>query len=115
VSATVQAGHTPQEVLAALSTEIKALRDAPPSADELERVKRNLRASLFAQLENVGGLGGKADQLNEFEMRAGDPGQFTPQLETVLAVTPQDVQKVAQKFLTDESRVSITVLPEGGK
>jgi len=115
VSATVQAGHTPQEVLAALSTEIKALRDAPPSADELERVKRNLRASLFAQLENVGGFGGKADQLNEFEMRAGDPGQFTPQLETVLAVTPQDVQKVAQKFLTDESRVSITVLPEGGK
>jgi len=115
VSATVQAGHTPQEVLAALSTEIKALRDAPPSADELERVKRNLRASLFAQLENVGGFGGKADQLNEFEMRAGDTGQFTPQLETVLAVTPQDVQKVAQKFLTDESRVSITVLPEGGK
>jgi zinc protease len=115
VSATVQAGHTPQEVLTALATEIKALRDAPPSADELERVKRNLRASLFAQLENVGGFGGKADQLNDFEMRAGDPGQFTPQLEKVLAVTPADVQKTAQKFLTDESRVSITVLPEGGK
>jgi zinc protease len=115
VSATVQAGHTPQEVLTALAAEIKALRDAPPSVDELERVKRNLRAALFAQLENVGGFGGKADQLNDFEMRAGDPGQFTPQLEKVLAVTPADVQKTAQKFLTDESRVSITVLPEGGK
>jgi predicted Zn-dependent peptidase len=33
----------------------------------------------------------------------------------VLAVTPQDVQKVAQKYLTDESRVAITVLPEGEK
>jgi zinc protease len=115
VTATVQAGHKPEEVTAALAAEIKALRDAPPTEDELSRVKRNLRASLFAQLENVGGFGGKADLLNEFELRAKDPGQFSVELEKVLAVTPQDVQKAAQKYLTDESRVTITVLPEGGK
>ena len=115
VTATVQAGHKPEEVLAALAAQIKALRDTPPTDDELSRVKRNLRASLFAQLENVGGFGGKADLLNDFELRGRDPGQFTPHLEKVLAVTPQDVQKAAQKYLTDESRVSITVLPEGEK
>jgi zinc protease len=115
VTATVQAGHKPEEVTAALAAEIKALRDTPPSDDELSRVKRNLRASLFAQLENVGGFGGKADLLNEFELRAKDPGQFSVQLEKVLAVTPQDVQKAAEKYLTDEARVTITVLPEGGK
>jgi zinc protease len=115
VTATVQAGHNPDEVLAALAAQIKALRDAPPSDEELSRVKRNLRASLFAQLENVGGFGGKADQLNEFEFRAKDPGQFTPQLEKVLAVTPEEVQNAARKYLGDEHRVSITVLPEGAK
>jgi zinc protease len=114
VTATVQAGHTPEEVQNALTREIKALRDAPPSEEELTRVKRNLRASLFAQLENVGGFGGKADVLNDFEFRAGDPGQFTPYLEKVLSVTPQDVQAAAKKYLAEEHRVTVTVLPQGG-
>lgn len=114
VTATVQAGHTPEEVQNALAQEVRALRDAPPSDEELERVKRNLRASLFAQLENVGGFGGKADVLNDFEFRAGDPGQFTPYLEKVLAATPQDVQAAAKKYLADEHRATVTVLPQEG-
>jgi zinc protease len=112
ITATVQAGHTPEEVAAALSDEIRRLRDAPAAPDELERAKRNVKAGLFSQLENVGGFGGKADQLNYYEMFAGDPGAFSKQLERTLAVTPEDVQKAAQTFLKDEQRVVITVLPE---
>jgi zinc protease len=112
ITATVQAGHEPEEVLAALTEEVKRLRDAPPSADELERAKRNLKAGLFAQLENVGGFGGKADQLNYYEMWAHDPGAFTRNLEAQLAVSPDQVQKLAQDYLQDEQRVVITVLPE---
>ena len=112
VAATVQAGHTPEEVLAALTDEIKRLRDAPPPEEELERARRNIRAGLFSQLENVGGFGGKADQLNYYELWAGDPGRFTGNLERVMEVTPADVQKLAQEFLRDEQRVVITVLPE---
>jgi len=112
ITATVQAGHTPEEVVQALDAEIRALRDAPPSPDELERAKRNLRSSLFAQLENVGGFGGKADQLNYYEMFAGDPAAFSRQLEAVLAVEPGQVQELARRYLRDEARVVITVLPE---
>ncbi|MGE5048993.1 MAG: M16 family metallopeptidase [Deltaproteobacteria bacterium] len=112
ITATVQAGHAPEEVLAALTDEVKRLRDGPPSPDELERAKRNLKAGLFAQLENVGGFGGKADQLNYYEMWAQDPGAFTKNLEAQLAVTPDQVQKLAQEYLKDEQRVVITVLPE---
>ncbi len=112
ITATVQAGHTPDEVLAALDGEIRRLREAPPAADELQRASRNLEAGLFAQLENVGGFGGKADQLNYYEMFAGDPAAFSSQLQRVLAVTAEDVQKAAQAFLRDEQRVVITVLPE---
>jgi zinc protease len=108
----VQAGHTPEEVLAALDGEIRRLREAGPAPDELQRASRNLEAGLFAQLENVGGFGGKADQLNYYEMFAGDPAAFSKQLQRVLAVTADDVQKAAQAFLRDEQRVVITVLPE---
>jgi zinc protease len=112
ITATAQAGHAPEEVLAALTDEVKRLRDAPPSPEELERAKRNLKAGLFAQLENVGGFGGKADQLNYYEMWAHDPGAFARNLEAQLAVTPEQIQKLAQDYLKDEQRVVITVLPE---
>jgi zinc protease len=108
----VQAGHAPEEVAAALTEEVKRLRDAPPSTDEMERAKRNLKSGLFAQLENVGGFGGKADQLNYFEMFAKDPAAFTRNLEATLAVTPEQVQEVARRYMNEEQRVAITVLPE---
>jgi len=112
ITATVQAGHTPEEVVAVLTDEVKRLRDEPPSPDELARAKRNLESGLFAQLESVGGFGGKGDQLNYYEMFAKDPGAFAKNLEATLAVTPEQVQKVAQQYLGDEQRVVITVLPE---
>ena len=111
VTATVQAGHTPEEVEQALLEEVKRLRDAPPLPDELERARRNLEAGLFAQLENVGGFGGKADLLNYYELWAHDPAYFAKNLERTLAVTPEQVQKTAQRYLQDEQRVTIVVLP----
>jgi zinc protease len=112
ITATVQARHSPEEVEAALTEQVKRLRDAPPTVEELERAKRNLKSGLFAQLENVGGFGGKADQLNYYEMWARDPAAFTRTLEATLAVTPDQVQKVAQQYLQDRQRVVITVMPE---
>ena len=114
ISATVQAGHTPAEVEAALSEELRRARETPPTAEELERGRRNLKAGLFAQLENIGGFGGKADQLNFYEFRAQDPGAFAKQLEATLAVTAEQVQQAARKYLRDEARAVIQVLPEAG-
>ena len=112
LTATVQAGHSPQEVEAALSEELARARESLPSADELERAKRNVKASLFAQLENIGGFGGKADELNYYELRAGDPAMFAKHLESVLAVSAEDVRKLAQQYLRDEQRAVIQVLPQ---
>jgi zinc protease len=112
ITATVQAGHAPEEVEAALTELVRRLRESPPSPEELERAKRNLESSLFSQLENVGGFGGKADQLNYYEMFAHDPGAFSRNLAATLAVVPEQVRKSAQQVLGDDQRVVITVLPE---
>ena len=114
ISATVQAGHTAAEVEAALTDELRRVRETPPTEDELERARRNLKAGLFAQLENIGGFGGKADQLNDYQFRAQDPAAFSTQLEATLAVTAGQVQKAAQKYLRDEARAVIQVLPAQG-
>jgi zinc protease len=112
ITATVQAGHKPEELVAALTGELKRLREQPLGEDEVQRAKRNTEAQLYTQLENVGGFGGKADQLNYYEMWAQDPGHFSTNLERIMAVTAQDAQKVAQDYLRDEQRVVIVVLPE---
>ena len=114
ISATVQAGHTAEEVEQALLEELKKLRETPPSAAELDRAKRNVQAALYAALENVGGFGGKADQLNFYEMWARDPGAFTANLEKFMAVTPQDVQNAVREFLGEEKNVVIEIAPAGG-
>ena len=100
------------ERMGVFDEQLRQLREAPPGADEMERARRNIRAALFAQLENVGGFGGKADQLDYYQMWAHDPGHFSVWLQQMLAATPQEVQKAAQEYLRDDRRAVITVLPE---
>ena len=114
IEATVQVGHTPEEVEKSLTAQISALRSAPPSEEELVRARRNLVASLYSALENVGGGGGKADLLNYFEMWRRDPGFLSEQIARAQAVTAADVQQAAQKWLADDSRVTLHVVPEQG-
>ena len=112
LSATVQAGHDLKELETALTEEVKRLRDQPVTDDELQRAKRGLQSQLYTQLENVGGFGGKADQLNYYEMFAHDPGAFSKNLENIMNVSAADVQKAAQEFMKDEQRVVIGIWPE---
>jgi len=114
IEATVQVGHTPEEVEKALAAQVAALREAPPSEEELLRARRNLVAALYSALENVGGSGGKADLLNYVEMWRRDPGFLSEQIARAQAVTAVDVQQAARKWLADEARVVLHVVPEQG-
>ena len=104
---------SPEEVEKSLAAQIAKLRDALPSEEELLRARRNLVASLFSSLENVGG-GGKADLLNYFEMWRRDPGFLSEQIARAQAVTAADVQKAAEQWLADDARVTLHVVPEQG-
>jgi zinc protease len=115
LSATVQAGHTAEEVEKALLAEVAKLRAAPPAAAELERARRAVQAHLYRSLENVGGFGGKADELNYYELRANDPGYFSKDLQGFLAVTPEAVQQAVNRYMGDDQRVVLHVLPEAAK
>jgi zinc protease len=115
LSATVQAGHTAEEVEKALLAEVAKLRAAPPATAELERARRAVQAHLYRSLENVGGFGGKADELNYYELRANDPGYFSKDLQDFLAVTPEAVQQAVNRYMGDEQRVVLHVLPEAAK
>ena len=52
-----------------------AARKEGPTAEELERAKTKQESEFISGLERIGGFGGKADVLNQYNTFLGDPGQ----------------------------------------
>jgi predicted Zn-dependent peptidase len=105
-----------KDVERALDAEIARVTKAPPSAAELDRIKRRLRASfVFGMQTNLN----RAVQLGEYELYWGDARDIARELERYLAVTPADVQRVAQKYLVSDNRCVVEIAPpaaaEGAK
>ncbi len=111
VVATAAEGHSLAEVEAAVDVEMEKARQAPPSKEEMDRVKNRVEASHYRQLTHIGGFGGRADQLNHYSVLSNDPGLINSSLDRYLAVQPEDVLRVAQSVL-DHRQVRMRVFPE---
>jgi zinc protease len=115
IQATARPGHTVDELIKVIDEEIAKLQTTTPDAHETERSINSIEASFFKRMEQVGGFGGKADQLNAYYTSTGDPDYFNEDLGRYRAMSPSDVRAAAAKFLPRDRRVELTVLPEGAK
>jgi predicted Zn-dependent peptidase len=110
IVSTAKPGHTLDEITQAIDAEIAKLKDAPPTAEEMERAYNAREAGFIFGLQTVGGFGGKDDQLNNYATFLGNPGYFEQDLARYRAVTAADVQRVARQYLTDK-RYILSVVP----
>lgn len=101
--------HTVDEVATALRAEIDRLKTEPVSPQELDRVKTQARADLLRSLNSNSGM---ARSLVEYEVKTGDWRNLFKELEAIAAVTPADVQRVAQATFTPENRTIGRILPK---
>ena len=62
-------------------------------------------------MERIGGFGGKADLLNNYEVFLGDPGYLPRDIARYRAVTPQAVQAFATRYLIPTERIELDVVP----
>jgi zinc protease len=104
-------GHALAEIAPIAEQIISDTRAHGVTADEVDRAKRVIVSSLLRSVERIGGFGGKADQLNLYEMWKGDPGYLGQDLARYRAVTPEAVQAFAQKILLPDRRVELQVEP----
>ena len=111
IDVTLAPGVSAEKAEAALQAELKRLRDAPPSQEEVDRAQRNRVARTLRALERVGGFGGKADALESGEFWAGNPGLIDTIVARWKAVTPADVQAVATACTRPEQQVVLLVNP----
>ena len=77
----------------------------------MTRVKNRIEASHFRQLARIGGFGGRADQLNHYSVFASNPDLINTSLDKYMAVTREDVMRVAETVLGGD-QVRLRVLPE---
>jgi zinc protease len=112
VVVTARSGHGLGEILKLVDEEIERVRSAAPTERELTRVKNQIEANFLNRLEHVGGFEGKADLLNNYFFSTGDPDYFEDDLARYRALSPSDIQAVAQRYL-GPGRVVLSVVPQG--
>ncbi len=110
VQVTANPGHTLEELEREVHRQIEDISRGGVSDRELERAKNRVQSSHVFQLERFGGFGGRADQLNYYNIMAGDPGFINQDMDRYAAVTLDDVARVAGMLA--DARVRLAIQPE---
>lgn len=111
ISMTIHPQRKPEEALSALDDEIKRIQDEIVNEDEVARAIKQARAIFAYGSENITNQG---FWLGYAEMFA-DYNWFLTYLDNLAAVTPAEVQRVAQDYLQPKSRVVGTYIPADGE
>jgi zinc protease len=90
--------------------ELDLLKADGPEEREVQRALNQYQASSLDQLESILG---KANSLNSYYFRTGNPDYFNEDLSRYLAVGVDDIQAVLRTYLRDNGRVLLSVVPEG--
>ncbi len=109
ITVTPRPGHSLGELETSIDALISKLKSEGPGADELKRARASLELGFLRGLEsNLN----KAFILADGAGFHNDPGHFKKEYADIGAVTPADVQRVANKYLTAD-RVVLSVVPMG--
>ncbi len=111
ITVTAARGHTLDEIRPVVAQILEDVQQRGATAAEVERAKRNIIANRLRTVERIGGFGGKADLLNNYQVFLGDPGYLPHDIARYRAVTPQAVQDFARKYLVSGQRIELDVVP----
>jgi zinc protease len=91
-----------------IDEEIARIRDEGVTADELEKAKNRHRASTIRGRQSVMG---RAEALQWHNHFLGDPGAIRTEMQRAMAVTREDIQRVAASYLADQNRAVVITQP----
>lgn len=107
---TARSGHTLAELEKVVQEEIDRLKAEAPQRREVERAVNQYEAGFLGSLELVSR---KADMLNSYFMRTGNPDYFNEDLARYKAIAPEDLRSAVMTWLRNDARVILSVVPAG--
>lgn len=99
---------TGEQILAQVSEEIDKIRKEGVPMKELERARTFLRAFRVNELQSVMS---RARLLGQYELFDGNPNYLNTELDQFMAVTPEQIQAVANKYLLPAHRDVLDIVP----
>jgi len=92
-------------VKSALDAEVDRVRTELVSAAELAEAKNELISAALRRRETARG---RAFEIGEYLVLSGDPDMADLRLQRIAEVTPEDIRRVANRWLAPEARVDLT-------
>ncbi len=111
--ATAAPGRSLAELHDVMCEEITRLAGSGPDQDELERGHAQTEAAFVYRVQSLGGFGGKADQLNAYNVHLGEPDSFARDRQRYLAATSASVQSAVRTWLEPARAAALSIVPAG--
>ncbi|MBA3514596.1 MAG: insulinase family protein [Pyrinomonadaceae bacterium] len=110
--ATARPGASLAEVERLVTDEIARLAKEGPTAAELNRAKTKWEFGFVTGLERIGGFGGKADRLNQYNTFLGEPNRFEQDFARYRNASVESVRDVVARRLNTRNRLLVRFRPE---
>ncbi len=111
VTATLRPGTKSEDVEKAIYDEIAKLQNEPIADWELQKAKNSARRNFINGLQSSLN---RAVSIGQYAVYYGDPNLINTRIDKVNAVTKEDVQRVAKKYLTQNNRTVVITVPKAG-
>jgi len=113
IIASAAPGHTLDELEQAIHDEIARFADRGPSDQEVGRGRVQAEAAFVFRVQSLGGFGGKADQLNAYNVYCDSPDSFEVDLVRYLGASGRALGEAAGQWLQPQDAVTLGVVPLG--
>jgi len=111
ITATPRRGVDTKDVEAAIYEEVGRLQKEPIADWELQKAKSGARRSYITALQSSLG---RANTIGQYAVYYNDPNLINTRIDKVMAVTKEDVMRVANKYLVPTNRTVVITVPKAG-
>jgi zinc protease len=108
-NATLRPNVKTADIETSIYEEIERLKKEPIADWELQKAKNTTRRNLISQLQSALT---RAIIIGQYTVYYNDPSLINERLNKVAAVTKEDVQRVANKYLVDTNRTVVITMPK---
>lgn len=102
-------GVTLEQMEGSIMEEIERLKNEPIGEREFQKLQNQLESSFISSNSTMAGI---AESLANYHVYYGDADLINTEIERYRALTPADLQRVAQKYLTKDNLVVLEYLPK---
>jgi zinc protease len=113
IQATAAPGRSLDELREVIDEELRALAATGPDESGLARGRAEFEAAFVYRVQALGGFGGRADQLNAYNVYRGEPDGFDADLARYLEASVDSIREAVGRWLDPDRAVALSVVPVG--